>query len=368
MIVAYDLRYASDHFAGIGRHAYALLATLLELPGDERYAVLWDPRERDTRHDLARIRTHPRVEWVERPWHFIHPWGAVQVGAWLRRLRPAVYLSPFSLRPIRSGRREIVTMHDVAGLRVAHTSSPLLRELFRLSQLHAARARGIVTVSEFSRREILATLPVRPERVRAIHVGVPEPAGRLPPARRPAGLAAGRFALVVGDNRPRKNLAVLARAWAQLGPRAGLALVGVGPVDERFPSLAQASAVLGAQSVEQLGWRAPEEIAWLYEHAELLLFPSTYEGFGAPILEAFAVGLPALLADIPVFREVAGEAARFVDPHDPAAWARAITDLAGDETARARLRAAGLARAAQLTYRATAEATLAFVREVAAAP
>ena len=364
MIVAYDLRYACDHFAGIGKHTHALLQALLELPGDERYLVLWNPGWRNTRFDLAPFRAHPRVEWVERRWHPIRPWGAVQVGAWLRRRRPSVYLSPFGLRPIASGCPEVLTLHDVSALRTPHIPSPVAGLLYRLSLRLAARARAIITVSEFSRREVLALTPARPERVRAVLGGAlphpPEAARRRPPR-----LRAERFALVVGDNRPRKNLGSLARAWAAMGADPALPLVGAGPVDARFPSLAGLAERAGARGVEQLGWLEPPELAWLFDHAELVLLPSLYEGFGIPLVEAFAAGVPAVVADIPVFHEVGGDAAAYADPRDPAAWAREVARLAGDPAARERMRRAGRARAAELTYRRTAEATLAVLREAA---
>ncbi len=141
MIIAYDLRYACDHFAGIGKHTHALLEALLDLPGDDRYRVLWDPRQRNTRFDLAPLRDHPRVEWVERPWHPIRPFGMLQTGLWLRATRPDVYLSPFGLRPLFSGVPEVLTLHDVSALRMAHIPSLVSRVLYRLSLLDAVRAR-----------------------------------------------------------------------------------------------------------------------------------------------------------------------------------------------------------------------------------
>ena len=174
MIIAYDLRYACDHFAGIGKHTHALLEALLDLPGDDRYRVLWDPRQRNTRFDLTALRTHPRVEWVERPWHPIRPIGMLQTGLWLRATRPDVYLSPFGLRPLLSGVPEVLTLHDVSALRMAHIPSLVSRVLYRLSLLDAVRARRILTDSDFSRGEILELLPVAPERVRTVLLGVPE--------------------------------------------------------------------------------------------------------------------------------------------------------------------------------------------------
>ena len=364
MIFAYDLRYVGDHYAGIGTFTFAVLEELLGLPGDERYLLLWDPRQPATRFDLGRLRAHPRVEWVERPYDPTDALSVVPVGGWLRGARPAAYFSPFSLRPVFSRCPEVLTLHDVTPLRVRHIPSRYRFQLYRLSLRHTLRARFILTVSQFSRQEILALTRVRPERVRVALPGVAPWDPRLEP-RRPAALPEGRFALLVGDNRPRKNHEVLARAWGMLGPAPPLALVAAGPVDRRFPSLEGLAGSAGARRVVQLGWVEPAELAWLYAHAEILLFPSVYEGFGSPLAEAFAHGLPALVSDIPVFHEVGGDAAAYVAPRDPAAWARAVLRLSGDAAERERLRQAGLARAAELTYRKTAEATLAVLREAA---
>jgi len=362
VIVAYDLRYACDHFAGIGTYAFALLEELVALPGAERYVLLWNPAWPQTRYDFKRLRSHSRVEWVERDFHPIQPMGTVQVGRWLRRLRPAVYFSPFGLRPVASGCPEVLMLHDVGPLR--RRLPGLGDALYRASVWLALRARFIVTVSEFSRSEILSLTGARGEQVRAILPGVMPWSANLE-LRRPVKLGEGRFALLVGDNLPRKNIVVAVRAWAAMGAEPPLALVAAGPVRPGHPSVEELTAAAGARRVAHLGWLEPAELAWLYAHAEMLLMPSLYEGFGSPLAEGMAHGLPVLASDIPAFREVGAGAATYLDPHDAGAWAREVLRIAGDPGARERLRPAALARAAQLTYRNTAEGVLAVLREAA---
>src|SRR5205814_6378291 len=89
MQIAFDLRYAADHFAGIGRHAFCLFEALLELPGPERYTALWNPALAITRFDLEPVRRHPRVTWVEKPFGPLAPPSLWQVGGWLREPRPS---------------------------------------------------------------------------------------------------------------------------------------------------------------------------------------------------------------------------------------------------------------------------------------
>ena len=107
------------------------------------------------------------------------------------------------------------------------------------------------------------------------------------------------------------------------------------------------------------------ELDFLYSRAKGLVLASFAEGFGLPIVEGFAAGVPVLASDIPVFREVGAAAAVYAAPNDVTGWARALARIAGDDAERARLRQAGRARAAELTYDRTAAATLDVLREVA---
>src|SRR5262249_7803958 len=158
-------------------------------------------------------------------------------------------------------------------------------------------------------------------------LGIPR---SLPRATPPAAAPTGAFALVVGDNRPRKNLAVLAEAWARLGATPPLTLAWAGKADPRYPALDVLAAALGAREVVALGWVSESERAWLDQRAEILLFPSLYEGFGLPLLEAMARGRPVIAADTPVFREVTRDAALHVSPSDGDAWARAVLHVSQD--------------------------------------
>lgn len=362
MTIAYDLRYADTHFTGIGTYAYALLRALLDGPGDETYAVLWNPRER-TRYDIEPIRSHPRVRWCEERISPLGFTGLFALGSWLRRVKPAVYFSPYLLLPVRAGCPCVLTVHDVWPLRLPGLSAAKLA-LYRASLMRARSARFVLTVSDFSRQEIVRFAGIPEDRVRAVRSGVPP----LPPpgeGRRPSGVPDQAFALVVGDNRPRKNLGVLAEAWAEMGEDPPFALVWAGPADPRYPALDALAARLGARRVHALGWCDEVELAWLYENAMIALFPTLYEGFGYPLVEAFARGLPVVGADIPTLREIGDGVARFVDPHDAAAWRHAVVSLAEALDERARMSEAGLARAAELTYAHTARETRAVLLEAA---
>ncbi|HET7224845.1 MAG TPA: glycosyltransferase family 1 protein [Candidatus Eisenbacteria bacterium] len=364
MRIAYDLRYASDHFTGIGTHAWCLFRELLELPGDERYVALWNPGLPSRRYDIARFVAHPRVTWREAPIAPLglrDPWA---VGDWLRRERPDLYVSPFYVVPFGAPCPVVVTLHDVWPLRMPRGLPLLRRALFRASLARLARARLVLTSSEFSRQEILHLTGLDASRVAAVRLGVPPPSGGA--SERPAGAPDGAFALVVGDNRPRKNLALLARVWAGIAGRAGASLVSAGPVDPRYPSLSELARRAGDdRQVVTLGWVSDPELRWLYAHAAVVLFPSRYEGFGLPMVEAFASGTPVIAADTPTLAEVGDGAAWLADPDDVSCWSAALARLLDDPEERARRAAAGRRRAAELDYRVTAERTLAWLRAVA---
>lgn len=357
MIVAYDLRFAADHFPGIGTHAFCLLEALLDLPGDERYVVLWNPELTQTRFDFAPLKKHPRVEWIERPYAPISIPSLWRLGRLLREIKPAVYLSPFYLLPFSPGCPTVLTLHDVWPLRLPGGLKFGPRMVYQFALTRAAQADLIVTSSDFSRREIEELAAVVPGQVRVVHLGVPVMRGR-PEPRRPAALPRDPFALVVGVNKPHKNLSTLAQAWARLGEQPSLRLVAAGPHDARHPRLTELAEKFGAHAVTVLGRVDEDELEWLYRHATLVLFPSLYEGFGFPVVEAFTHGVPIIASDIPTFRELGDGVVRFCPPRDVAAWATAIAEVGRDAHERARMQDAGLERAKQFTYERTARGTL----------
>ena len=204
----------------------------------------------------------------------------------------------------------------------------------------ARRSRTVIAISEHARGTLIERLGLEPERVRTIHLGVdlerfaPGDAGREP------------FLLYPANRWPHKNHDTLFRAL-ELLPDYRLVLTGYdGPVPER---------------VELRGRVSPDELADLYRRAAALVFPSTYEGFGQPVLEALACGCPVACSDLPPLREVAGDAATYFEPRDPesiASATRAAIDRGGTS---------GPARAALFTWDACARAHDAVYRELAAA-
>ena len=173
----------------------------------------------------------------------------------------------------------------------------------------------------------------------------------------------GPFALVVGTNRPHKNHSLLARVWRAMGQRAPLQLVAAGASDPRYRNLHQLAP--GLPTIHLLGKVSASELEWLYREATLVVFPTRYEGYGLPVIEAAVRGAPVLCSDIPALREVAGRFACLADPDDDEQWEREILRLSNDPEARASMRSAGLASTERLSYARIAESVHAHLVRVA---
>jgi alpha-1,3-rhamnosyl/mannosyltransferase len=186
--------------------------------------------------------------------------------------------------------------------------------------------------------------------------------GQLPPGIPP------RYALHVGTFEPRKNLPMLLRAWQQLHnvERVLLPLVLCGaPGWHRSELDALLSEGESAGWLINLGYVSDADLAAIYRHASLVCCPSLYEGFGLPVLEAMAAGTPVVASDIPVHREVAGDAAVLLKPDQPAEWAASVAALAHDETRLGELAERGTRQAARFSWQRTAEQTAAAFLEAA---
>jgi glycosyltransferase involved in cell wall biosynthesis len=265
----------------------------------------------------------------------------------LARLRPRLVHFQHVL-PVPCPWPAVVTIHDLSFERLPRLMPAWDRLLFRALVPRSARRAGhVLAVSERTRRDLVELYAIPPERITVTYHGVD-------PVFAPEGRRGdGRYLLLVGAIETRKNPLAAADAAAALG----LPLVVVGPT--RDAALARELRRRGA---ELRGYVPKAELAELYRGALCLLFPSRYEGFGLPVLEAMACGTPVVAAPDPALREVAGQAAVFVEPE------RLVEGVRRALAERERLVAAGLARARLFSWRQTAERTLAVYRRVLGRP
>ncbi len=283
----------------------------------------------------------------------------------IERERIDVYVSLASLVvPVLRPERTLLFVHDLSPLDAGWLQSPKVRWLSRLL-LGAGirRARRVVVNSEFTRERRTARWGLPKQRIAVASLGLhAEFAREVDEATRSRVRAAlqlpARFLLCVGTRGPRKNLPGMLRAWSILRTRRrdAPALVVVGKPGARQRGLLRALRRLDpTRQVRFLDFVSQADLPAVYALADMLVYPSFYEGFGLPLLEAMAMGVPIVTSGVSALPEVAGDAALYADPHSPEKIASRIAAILDDPALAQRLRAAGRARVTRFTWQSFAE-------------
>jgi glycosyltransferase involved in cell wall biosynthesis len=267
--------------------------------------------------------------------------------------------------PGRGAFRRVVTVHDL--IYKVHPEAHfglISMGMSVLVPLSVKRATRVIAVSQSTRDDLVEHLDVEPGRIDVVPngVGTPPAIEPVPESKLREQLGAGERPIVLctSAKRPHKNLMRLLDAVASIPPERRPLTVLTGYPTQHEDDLRERAAALGiAGDVRILGWVPQAELEALYAAATCLVFPSLYEGFGLPVLEAMARGLPVASSDRSSLPEVADDAALLFDPEDTNAIAAAIERLLADPGERERLAALGRAQAARFTWRACAEATVA---------
>ncbi len=352
-------RTLAAHRTGTEHYSVALLRALMLLDTPHRWRLYAPAAPPD---DLLPLPS--RWEWRTLPAPRL--WTHGRLSWEMLRHAPDVLFVPAHVVPFIHPRRTVVTLHDL-GYRAFPDAHPARdRRYLALSTRWSARtARRIIAVSGATRDDLVRHLRVPPDKIAVVPHGVS-------PAMRPAPPDAVRelrerldivspYVMALGTVQPRKNLRRLIEAWGAV-VAAGLphTLIVAGREGWLTDAIHAEVAARGLSSrVRFTGYVADADLPALYTGADALAFVSLYEGFGMPALEAMACGTPVIAANTTSLPEIVGNAALLVDPLDPAAIAAAITRVVSDAPLRARLRAAGLARAAHFTWERCARATLA---------
>ena len=357
MRVVFDVSPLSHTPLGIGNYIRGSLSGLVDAAGGEHEIVAFAPT---SLRGPGRIRSALQgVEVETRLWPL--PASHAIRTAWSRAGRPAaerllgrfdvLHFTDWMYPPQREGVR-VTTIHDLVPLHHPEWCTPRTISMHARKFDEAARTCDVVVVnSAYTGRDVERTLGVPADRVRVAHPGVRPVFG---PEGDRAELGAP-YVLTVATLEPRKNLGSLLEAFELLPGDLALAVVGSEGWGEQ--------PLLDRPRVHRLGFVSDVELARLYRGAAVAVYPSRFEGFGIPVVEAMASGCPVVVSSHPSLDEASGDAALRTDPEDPAAIAAAIEDAIarGDE-----LRPLGLAHASRFTWRAAGETILRAYLEAAA--
>jgi len=359
MSIILDARTATDHFPGIGRYVVNLSQALTEIAPDLGLTLLYDPSAAATRLTLPDL---PRIACSISPFSIQQQWSVPGI---LRRARARLYHSPYYLMPYLPGVPSLVTCYDLIPLVYPEYFTATQRLMYRLAHILALRtARVILAISQATKSDLVRAFHVDPQRVHVTPLAAdaafaPRSAAQIAAARSKYALPE-QYVLYLGINKPHKNLARLVEAWRLSNINfqiSNIKLVIAGQWDERYPEARQLAEETGLDQVVFAGPVEEANLPALYSGATLFVFPSLYEGFGLPVLEAMACGTPVVCSNTSSLPEVAGDAALQVNPLDVDALAEAIGHALMNDELRRNLREKGLAQAARFSWEQTAQKT-----------
>jgi glycosyltransferase involved in cell wall biosynthesis len=371
MTIYVDVSAAVHAKAGIGRYAESLARALIARD-PERFALFYN-RTQGTQPPQGLEGVPARtVRAGYKPWRMA-VWLGHVVGVGFNRLVPdaALFHATEHLLPPLRGMPTVLTVHDMIFRLFPEHQKPLnYWYLNRTMPLYCRRAGAIITVSEASKRDIVAHYGLDPERVKVIYEAAspefaPAPAEMVEEARRRYGLPE-RYLLHVGTIEPRKNLTRLVEALERLreeGLRIPLVVLSAkGWLYEDFFRRLEALSVRDA--VHFTGYVPGPDLPLLYNGAVALAMPSVYEGFGLPVLEAMACGTPVVSSNTSSLPEIGGQAALYFDPHDVEDMSATIRRTWTDLDLCAAMREEGLAQAGRFSWERAARETQAVYEEV----
>jgi glycosyltransferase involved in cell wall biosynthesis len=370
MLFGFDAKRAFQNATGLGNYSRDVLRILAERHPGHRY-LAYGPR-------LVAGKLPPGVEarGPDAGWSRVAPglWRVAGLAGQLERDEVALFhglSNELPLRIERTGVRSVVTIHDLIFERFPGLYRAADRRIYRWKFRSAAERAGLViAVSEQTRQDLVDLYQVPPERVRVVYQGC-HPVFQAPPA--PGGTEEAvrrlglpeRYLLSVGTVERRKNLGTLVRALPGL---PGLPLLVAGRETAYADEVRREARRLGVEDrVRFLGSGLPvADLAALYRRCAVFVYPSIFEGFGIPIVEALFCGAPVVTSAGGVFPEAGGPGSAYVDPADPDALRQTLADILADEGRRGAMRAAGLEHARRFTDDAIARGLLGVYQELLA--
>jgi glycosyltransferase involved in cell wall biosynthesis len=368
MRVAIDTRKIHDF--GIGTYIRNLLRQLARIDRDTEYVLLCREPDLGIAAQLG-----PNFRSVREPSPNYSLREQVHVPWVLRRERPDVYHAPHYVLPPAVRCRSVVTIHDCIHLMFPQYLPNRAAYAYARASMWAAARRSdrILTVSEASKRDILSLFNIKPEKIVVVYNAIDEHFSAAPSEEHVARIRERyqldhKFVLYVGNIKPHKNLVRLIEAFSDLRrTHDDLKLLIIGDEISKLPALRRAVHRHKLHKyVRFLGYLKDDTLTVLYRLASVFVFPSLYEGFGLPPLEAMASGTPVVTSNVSSLPEVTGDAAVLVDPYDVDSIGNGIRRILDDPQLAEELRIKGLKRAREFSWERSVEKTQRVYREVAA--
>ncbi len=374
MRICIDISPAVHHKAGLGRYAQELTAALMASGAENEYLAFYN--EPETAHIAPPLDRLPRLtsNLTTKPWRM-----RVLVSHLARRPQDSlargvdIFHATAHLLPRFTRVKTVFTLHDLAFRICPETHTRVNRVFLSAAMPRFLRAAdAIIAVSQWTKADAMRLYGIPEDKITVIYEGVhphfrPPTAEDIAAARRKYNLPE-RFILYLGTIEPRKNLSVLLDAYALLRSQhvcADARLVIAGKKGWLYEPFLRHVRELGLQDeVLFPGFIADDDLPALYGAADVFAYPSLFEGFGLPVLEAMACAVPVVCSNASSLPEVAGDAALLVSPHDTAALAAALQRVLADAELRVKLVTLGLAQARRFTWQETARQTLAVYNQV----
>lgn len=368
--VGYDVTPLAGRRTGVGNYTHAVLNHMLMRGEGFEFRCLStgrndvDLRSMVAEHDPATLALHRHVPVPTRAMYKLWSWTGYPRADQLVGGADVYHATNYYLPPVKSA-RTVLSIYDLAFLKHPAWCSPKIVGPFSSAvRRFSGKADAIVACSEATRQDVVSMLGVPQDRVHVVHGAVADDFART---SRPAAvdLLAHHynlklpFALFVSTLEPRKNVEGMLRAFAQIArdvPHKLILVGGLGWGMRGFQSLVESLGLSGR--VQMMGFVERAHLPAFYAAADLFFFPSLYEGFGLPVLEAMTCGCPVITSNSSSLPEVGGDAAQYVDPADVDHMAATLRMVLESEPLRESMSRKGLAQAARFSWDASADATL----------
>ncbi len=365
MRIGLEITAAVQQGGGIGRYVREMLCALSNIDQSNQYSLFYASNNKSNHAmldlpDNFRVRHLPMNDiWLARIWQRIRlPLPVELITGFID-----IYHSPdFTLPPTLSGIPTLLTVHDLSFLRDPESAAPRLRGYLEVAVKRSVRLATHILADSQSTKDDLIELYLTPEdKITVLYAGVSSAfrpildSSQLMKVRKRYNLGDQPFVLSVGTLQPRKNHIALIKAFELALRDSDYNLVLAGGQGWSYEEVHDLVRLRGLQHrVLFAGFVADEDLSALYSSADVMAFPSLYEGFGLPVLEAMACGVPVLASNVSCLPEVAGAAALFVDPRDVEAMSAAMLKLLSNVDLRETLRKKGFERVEQFSWQSSA--------------